>query len=128
MSGFTIENLGDVKDSAAEHGFGEFQESRFAHGALGASATGLSLHRIKPGKRQPFGHRHDQAEEVYVVLSGSGRIALGDEVRDLGPLDAVRIAPEVWRALEAGPDGLEVLAFGPRHEGDGDIEQGFWPG
>lgn len=128
MSGYTIENLGDVKDSAAEHGFGEFQESRFAHGALDAAATGLSLHRIKPGKRQPFGHRHDQAEEVYVVLSGSGRIALGDEVRDLGPLDAVRMAPGVWRALEAGPDGLEVLAFGPRHEGDGDIERGFWPG
>ena len=128
MSGFTIENLGGVKDSAAEHGYGEFQESRFAHAALDASATGLSLHRVKPGKRQPFGHRHDQAEEVYVVLSGSGRIALGDEVRDLAPLDAVRIAPDVWRALEAGPDGLEVLAFGPRHEGDGEIEPGFWPG
>jgi uncharacterized cupin superfamily protein len=127
MGDFTIENLRDVEDSAPKFGHGEHQEARFAASALGAEATGLSLHRVKPGRRQAFGHRHDAAEEVYVVLSGSGRIKLGDEVRELRPLDAVRIAPQVARAVEAGPDGIEYVAFGPQHQGDGELLPDFWP-
>jgi len=41
-------------------------------------------------------------------------------------LDAVRVSPAVTRAFEAGPDGLEVLAFGPHHEGDGELIPGWW--
>jgi mannose-6-phosphate isomerase-like protein (cupin superfamily) len=126
MSGFTIQNLGNVEDSAPKFGFEEHQEARFATGALDAEATGVSYHRMKPGKRQAFGHRHVNAEEVYVVLAGSGRIRLGDEIREITTLDAIRVAPEIIRAFEAGPDGLEVLAFGPRHQGDGEVLPGFW--
>ena len=127
MSDFTIENLANVEDSAPKFGLSDFQESRFAARTLEADATGVSYYRVKPGKRQPFGHRHDNAEEVYVILAGAGRIALGDEIRDIGKLDAIRVAPAVMRAFEAGPDGLEVLVFGPRHDGDGELVQGFWP-
>jgi mannose-6-phosphate isomerase-like protein (cupin superfamily) len=123
---YTVTQLTDVEDSAAQHGFGEF-EARFATGAVEAENTGLSLHRLRPGVRQPFGHRHDQAEEIYVVISGSGRIKLDDDIVDLSKLDAVRVAPEVTRNLEAGPDGMEVLAFGPRHEGDSEVIPGWWP-
>src|SRR5689334_23036180 len=108
---YTKKNLQEVDDSAPKFGFGERQEARFAGEDLGAEATGFALMRVKPGQRQGFAHRHDQAEEVYVVLSGSGRIKLDDEVVDLVALDAIRIAPGVARALEADDEGLEYLAF-----------------
>lgn len=123
---FTVIKLTDVKDSAPEFGIGGDMEARFAAEALDAERTGLSHHRLKPGARQPFGHRHEQAEEVYVVLGGSGRIKLDDEVIEIEPLDAVRVAPTVTRAFEAGPGGLEVLALGARHDGDGELVQGWW--
>lgn len=125
--GYTILNLEEVKDSAPEYGYAEFGEARFASEQLGTGQTGVAFHRIKPGKRQAFGHRHEKAEEVYVVIGGSGRIALDDEVRDIGLRDAVRIGPEVTRAVEAGPEGLELLAFGARHSGDGELMMGWWP-
>ena len=118
---YTIKNLSEVEDSAPKFGFGERQEAHFAHGALEAQDTGCSYHVVKPGKRQGFAHRHDKAEEVYVVIGGTGRINLDGEVVELQRLDAVRVAPAVARAFEAGPEGLELLAFGPRHEGDGEL-------
>jgi mannose-6-phosphate isomerase-like protein (cupin superfamily) len=127
MSAFTIQNLRDVEDSAPKFGFQESQEARFARGALEAESTGLAFHRVKPGKRQAFGHRHVDAEEVYVVVSGSGRIRLDDDIREIGVLDAIRVAPTVMRAFEAGAEGLELLAFGPHHDGDGEVVPGFWP-
>jgi mannose-6-phosphate isomerase-like protein (cupin superfamily) len=118
--------LEEVEDSAPKFGFAEIQEARFANGALEAERTGVSLHRLKPGKRQAFGHRHDEAEEVYVVLSGSGRVKLGDEIVELEPLDAVRVEPGLIRAFEAGEEGLLYLAFGQQHEGDGEVVPGWW--
>jgi mannose-6-phosphate isomerase-like protein (cupin superfamily) len=85
----------------------------------------VSLQLVKPGKRHAFAHRHQEAEEVYVVLSGSGRVKLDDEIVEVGPMDAIRVAPAVTRAFEAGPEGLELLVFGPRHEGDAEIVQDF---
>jgi mannose-6-phosphate isomerase-like protein (cupin superfamily) len=125
---YTRTRLDEVEDSAPKFGLDEFQEARFVRGELDAEETGLSLHRIKAGKRQPFGHRHERAEEVYVVLSGSGRMKLDDEIIELEPLDAVRVAPNVTRAFEAGAQGLEVLVFGPRREGDGETVPGWWSG
>ena len=126
MSDFTIRNLREVEDLAPRFGFGELGEARFAHGALDAQSTGLAYQRLKPGKRQGFGHRHDDAEEVYVVLRGSGRVRLDDEEVELSELDALRVAPKVPRRFEAGPDGLDLLVFGPRHEGDGEMLPDFW--
>jgi len=124
---YTIKNLRTVEDQAAKFGFGEHQESRFPYRDLEANDTGLAFHVVKPGRRQAFAHRHENAEEIYVVLRGSGRIKLDDDVRDVGELDAIRVAPGVTRAFEADDDGLEVLAFGPRHEGDGElVHEGFW--
>jgi mannose-6-phosphate isomerase-like protein (cupin superfamily) len=121
----TIRNLRDMEDLAAKHGLSETQEARFAHEDLEAETTGVSLQTVKPGKRHAFAHRHKQAEEIYVVLSGGGRIKLDDEVVDVRELDAIRVSPEVTRAFEAGPDGLELLVFGPRHEGDAEIVRDF---
>lgn len=81
---------------------------------------------LKPGCRQAFGHHHEQAEEVYLVLAGDGRVRLDGETVAIAPLDAIRVAPSVARGFEAGSGGLTVLAFGPRHAGDGEIIQDFW--
>lgn len=125
---YTIANLRDSQDMAPKFGYDAVQEARFAWRDLGAEQTGLALMRVKPGQRQGFAHRHENAEEVYVILSGRGRIKLDDEVREVGPLDAIRIAPGVARALEADDEGLEYLAFGPHHEGDGELvpAEEFW--
>jgi len=114
---------------AAEHGMSEFHEARFARGDLAAERTGLAYHVLRPGKRQPFVHRHKEAEEIVVVLSGSGRMKVDDEILELEPMDAVRVSPDAARALEAG-DGapLEILVFGPHHEQDAEMvdDSGFW--
>jgi mannose-6-phosphate isomerase-like protein (cupin superfamily) len=125
---YSIKNLRQVEDSAPKHGFSEVGEARFPRSDLRAETTGLAYHVLRPNKRQAFAHKHDEAEEIYVVLSGSGRIKLDDDVVELETMDAVRIAPSTVRALEAGDDGLELLAFGPRHEADGEIMpiDGFW--
>jgi uncharacterized cupin superfamily protein len=123
---FTLKNLAEVDDSAPKFGYAEVQEARFAKDELDAEQTGVSYQRVKPGKRQAFAHRHERAEEVYVVLGGSGQAKLEDQIVELRALDAIRVAPGVTRAFQAGPDGLELLAFGPRHDGDGDVLPGWW--
>jgi mannose-6-phosphate isomerase-like protein (cupin superfamily) len=123
---YTIKNLRETKDSAPQFGFGELGEAHFPREELGAEATGLAYHALRPDKRQAFGHRHDEAEEVYVVVAGSGRVRLDDEIRDIRTLDAIRVAPTVTRAFEAGPDGLQLLAFGPHMAGDGELARDFW--
>ncbi|HYC81800.1 MAG TPA: hypothetical protein VEB65_08435 [Solirubrobacterales bacterium] len=122
---YTCINLGDVEDAAPANGFGERWEARVARTALGAEQTGLTHFRLLPGKRSPFVHRHREAEEVYVVLRGRGWVKLGDEIRAVAELDAIRVAPELPRAFEAGPDGLEFLAFGPHHA-DGEPVADDW--
>ena len=123
---YAKKNLREVADSAAEHGLSESQEARFAARDLHAEQTGMNYLVVKPGKREAFAHRHKTAEEVYVVLAGSGKVKLDDELVDLAPLDAVRVGPGVTRAFEAGPDGLEVLIFGPHVQGDGELVEGHW--
>jgi mannose-6-phosphate isomerase-like protein (cupin superfamily) len=123
---WTKKNLTEVEDSAVKHGISEHQEARFPRADLGAEQTGLNYLIVKPGHREAFAHRHREAEEIYLVLGGSGRVKLDDELVDLAPLDAVRVSPGVTRSFEAGADGLQVLVFGPRVEGDGEIVADFW--
>jgi uncharacterized cupin superfamily protein len=124
---YTKKNLRDLEDSAAKHGLSETQEARFGRQALGAEQTGFNYLIVKPGRREAFAHRHREAEELYLVLRGSGRVKLDDELVELEPFDALRVSPGVARGLEAGDDGLEVLVFGPHVEKDGEMVSDFWP-
>jgi mannose-6-phosphate isomerase-like protein (cupin superfamily) len=129
VSGFTLKNLREVEDSAVKFGYAPALESRFARGALETERVGISYQRLAPNVRAPFGHHHNQQEEIYVILGGSGRAKLDDEIVDLKPIDALRVSPEVRRAFEAGPDGLELLAFGSGDGGveDAEVAPGWWP-
>jgi len=129
MPPFTIVNLLEVEDSAKRFGMAPGLEAHFARVPLELANQGLSLFRIAPGHRLPFGHRHGQQEEVYVIVEGSARIKLEDEIRELATWDAIRLAPELRRALEGGPEGTTLLAVGAPLVGGGDVEQlpDFWP-
>jgi quercetin dioxygenase-like cupin family protein len=129
VSGYTKLNLvGDVENSAEKFGMGDVLAAHFVREDLEAKQFGLSLQRLKPDQRMPFGHTHDQQEEVYVIVGGGGRLKLDDEVLEVGQWDAIRIAPNVMRAVEAGPDGLDLVAFGAPATGlqDAKQEMGWW--
>lgn len=129
MPGYTHLNLKrDVEDMAPRFGYAPDLESRFAREPLGLERSGLGLYRIAPGYRLPFGHLHTEQEEVYVVVSGSVRMKVGDDVVELGRWDALRVAPGEWRAFEGGPDGAELLAFGaPNTDNqDAEVQPGWW--
>jgi mannose-6-phosphate isomerase-like protein (cupin superfamily) len=116
----------DVEDAAVPNGFGHRWEARVAREPLGAEQTGLTHFRLLAGKRSPFSHRHNRAEEIYVIIRGSGRLKLDDEIIEVQPCDAIRVSPHVARAFEAGPDGLEFVATGPHHPADGELVEDPW--
>lgn len=127
MPGFTIKNLKEV-ESAAPDVVADRLEARFGRKHLNSEHLGVSYFRYAPGFRSPVGHRHREQEEAYVVVAGSGRIRLDDEVVDVAQWDVVRVAPEVVRGFEGGPGGLEIIAVGSdRPEGgDGEMVRDWW--
>ena len=129
MADHTVVNLkGDVEDMAPKFGYAPDVEARFARKNLELAKSGVSYFKIAPDFNLPFGHNHSEQEEVYVVVSGSARMKLGDDVIDVAQWDAIRVPPGVWRSFGGGPDGAEILAFGaPNNENaDLEMEQGFW--
>jgi quercetin dioxygenase-like cupin family protein len=126
MASFAVKNLMEVENSAADRSPG--LEARFARKHLESQHLGVSYFRYDPGVRSAAGHRHREQEEAYVVVDGSGRVRLDDEIVELKPWDVVRVAPEVVRGFEAGPEGLAVIAVGSdRPEGgDGELVQDWW--
>lgn len=120
-------NLEEVKDLAPEFGMGEMGEARFARAALGAQRIGMASYRMNPGRRVGFGHRHVESEEIYVVLSGSGRFRVDDDIMDVSERDVVYCPPQGMREWEAGPDGLDLLAFGAHAENEApEMQPGWW--
>jgi uncharacterized cupin superfamily protein len=101
-------------------------EARFARRELGAEQSGVSYQRLGPGVRMPFGHRHGDQEETYVVVAGSGRIKLDDDIVDVRTWDTIRIAPGTMRCVEAGDEGIEYLAFGAGEPEQAEMVEGWW--
>jgi mannose-6-phosphate isomerase-like protein (cupin superfamily) len=130
MSDFTIKNLAsDVDDAAPKFGMAPAVEARFARSDLDAERLGISYQRLAPDTRVPFGHKHAEQEEVYVVVEGSGRVKLDDDVHDVRQWDAVRVGPETVRCFEGGPDGIAFVVVGAPFKGANDAEmiQDWWP-
>jgi len=127
MAEYEKKNIAELANSAEDFGLAPDLEARFGRKALGMEAGGFSYQRMAPGLRSAFGHRHTQQEEIYVVLDGSGRARVGNEEVPLVARDVLRVSPEVWRAFEAGDDGLELLVFGSGEGGDTEMDPAFWP-
>jgi mannose-6-phosphate isomerase-like protein (cupin superfamily) len=128
MSSYTKKNLrADVENAAPKFHMPEEMEARFGRRTLGGETLGLSLMTLAPGFRIPFGHKHEGQEEVYVVVRGSGRVKVGDDVIELREWDAIRFGKDAMRQVEAGPDGIEYLAFGAGDDpGDAELAPGWW--
>lgn len=124
MSRFAIKNLMEIDDLFE----GPEREVRFARKYLDSEQLGITLQRLAPGFVSTDGHHHRAQEEAYVVISGTGRIKLDDDVIELRPWDVVRVAPEVIRGFDAGPDGLEFIAVGGEKPegGDGVLDKDRW--
>ncbi len=126
MSNYTVKNLKQVENMAEQFGMSEGLEARFARGPLELENFGISYQRLEPNFRIPFGHKHGEQEEAYVILSGSARLKLDDEIVELRQWDAIRVPGEVTRNFEGGPDGAEVLAIGAPAAKDTEMLQGWW--
>ena len=127
MSRYTKRNLREVENQAPKFGMPAELDARFARTALGGKTLGLSLMKLAPNFRIPFGHKHAGQEEVYVVLSGSARIKVEDEIVELVEWDAIRFDKNTMRDVEAGPDGVEYLAFGAGDDPtDAEMVQNWW--
>jgi quercetin dioxygenase-like cupin family protein len=122
-SDFAIKNFEDIEPSG-----GGGLDGRFSRKFLDSTEIGVSRWRYEPGK-QGGGHRHQVQEEVYTVISGSGRVKLDDEIIEIKQWDVIRVAPQVARGFEAGPAGLEIIAVGGSKPegGDGELVEGHWP-
>ena len=127
MSDYAFTNLREIDNSAASRG--PDLEARFGRKYLDSEHLGVSLFRYAPNYHAQAGHRHREQEEAYVVVAGSGRAKLDDEIIELNQWDVLRVAPHVVRAFEGGPDGLELIAVGSdRPEGgDGEMVEDHWP-
>ena len=124
MSRFATVNLLEVENSMGDRAPGF--ELRFGRKHLDSRDLGISYARYVPNLRSPMAHSHGEQEEAYVVVGGSGRVLLDGEVLELRQWDVVRVAPEVVRAFESGPDGLELIAVGGPKPAAGDgRERGF---
>jgi mannose-6-phosphate isomerase-like protein (cupin superfamily) len=123
---FTLKNLrGDLEDLGSNFDGAPDLEFRLATKALELEKSGLGYQRVPPNYRFPYGHTHETQEEVYVVLGGSGRMKLDEEIVELRRWDTVRVSPGTWRGYEAGPEGLEILVIGAPNLGEdprGDVD------
>ena len=122
MSYTNLNLRGDVEDRAPRYNMPEGIEAHFARKPLGLEKSGISYYKLGPDFVLPFGHHHAEQEEIYLVVSGSARFKLGDDEVELGPLDALRIPPEVTRGMAAGPEGAEIVAFGAPNNENSDVE------
>jgi mannose-6-phosphate isomerase-like protein (cupin superfamily) len=129
MAGYSKVNLkDDVDDQAPNFGLEGKIEARMARVPLELEHQGVSYQRLAPNFRVPFAHRHKNQEEVYILISGSLRVKLEDEILELRPFDAIRVHKDTMRGFEAGPEGAELIAVGAPNTGPGDaeVENDWW--
>lgn len=82
---------------------------------LGAGALGARLWRLRPGQASTR-HRHRQTEELYVLLEGTGRIRIGQDLHTLAPLGSVLVEPDEVRQLfnDTDADQLWLVVGAPQ--------------
>lgn len=116
----------DTENAAEKFGYAPNLESRFGRSLLGSEKSDASYFKLAPNYRIPFGHKHKEQEETYVLINGSAHMKIEDEVIELQPLDAVRVSPGVSRGIAGGDKGAEILAFGAGPQGDAEMLPDFW--
>jgi mannose-6-phosphate isomerase-like protein (cupin superfamily) len=125
---YTKKNLrDDVENQAPKFGMPAEMQARFARRPLAGETLGLSLITLAPNFRIPFGHKHVNQEEVYVVLRGSALVNVEGEIVEVAESDAIRFDKNTMRGVEAGPEGVEYLAFGAGDDPtDAEMTNDWW--
>jgi mannose-6-phosphate isomerase-like protein (cupin superfamily) len=128
MANYTKVNLKKIEDQAPKGGLSPGLKAHFARVPLELEKSGISYFRIAPNFRIPFGHKHSEQEEVYLVVDGTAQVKVDDDVVELNPWDAIRVPTGAMRGLAAGPEGAEVIAFGAPNTQNADIDMtpGWW--
>jgi mannose-6-phosphate isomerase-like protein (cupin superfamily) len=129
MAGYSVQNLNEVQNQGENFGINpDEMQLRMAKDPLECQNAGVTLLRLGPGYRAPFGHKHKTQEEIYILVKGDARMKIEDEVVELQPMTAVRVDPGTMRGYEAGSEGADLIVIGaPRTgPGDGDMEPGWW--
>jgi uncharacterized cupin superfamily protein len=126
MTKYAIKNLMEIDDLAADN---PDREIRFSRKYLDSDELGITYQRIGPNHVATDGHSHEVQEEAYLVIEGSGAVKLDDERIELKKWDVVRVAPEVVRGFDAGPDGIVLICVGGKKPegGDGAMAKDRWP-
>src|SRR5437763_2645754 len=130
MSHYTIRRLDDVPDAFG----GQYPGAmRFLTEHLGTTQVAIT-HRVMPpqsGGKGSYGHRHKTQEEIYFVISGTLQFKLEDDVVDVSPATAVRVAPGVVRSIwNDGPADAELIIVSMRVDDvreDVELVHDFWP-
>jgi mannose-6-phosphate isomerase-like protein (cupin superfamily) len=128
MANYTVTNMKELENAAERFGLAPNVEARFARKALGTTSSGMSYQRYAPDFRQTFAHKHSKQEEVYVIISGSAKLKVEDEIVELKEWDAIRLPPGTTRQWHAGPEGFELIAIGAPvfEESDAEVIEDWW--
>jgi mannose-6-phosphate isomerase-like protein (cupin superfamily) len=129
VAGHTVKNLKEIENQGVKFGLDENDiQLRMAKDPLETENCGISYVRLGSGWRTPFGHTHKTQEEIYILVNGSARMKIEDEIVDLKPFTAVRVSPATMRSYEGGPEGAELIVIGTPKTGPGDADtvQGWW--
>ena len=128
MIEYSIVKADEVEDAYADSDVpGEF---RSLTEALGAEQLAVTLLRIPPHSdfEQGTGHRHSEIEEIYLVTRGTLTMRFGDEVKEVGPGSAVRVAPQTVRShRNEGDEPVEMWAISRNNDhSDSEKVDDFW--
>lgn len=105
----------DIVETGGIGTWGDFdgpaKGKRFVDKEIPAQFIGVSTNSLAPGGSAPFWHTHSQLEEMYVFLTGTGQMALDDDIVEVKPGTIVRVGQNVWRAWHAAADSTDTLTW-----------------
>jgi mannose-6-phosphate isomerase-like protein (cupin superfamily) len=131
MPDYTVRRLEEAPDWLPDYP----GEMRSFTEALDAEQVAFTYRRMpaRTGGKGSYGHRHRTQEEIFFVLSGTLQFKIGEEIFDVGPLTAVRVANHAWRSVwNDGPEEVHMVIVSPRippegREEEDEVLEGFWP-
>jgi mannose-6-phosphate isomerase-like protein (cupin superfamily) len=131
MSDYTVVRRDEAFDAMSEYpGFGEM---RFYTQAANAEQVAITWRSMPAGTggRGSYGHRHSDQEEIYLVVAGNLTFKVGEDVFEVGPHTAVRVASDAYRSVhnDSAEDAEMVICSVRADEAGAEPEMtpDFWP-
>lgn len=100
MSEIKTLNQGEKFAHATVGSLKNFEGKQFVKDATGATSCEISFGTLPTGAAVPFFHSHKENEENYIILSGSGKFQVNDEVFDIAEGSVIRVATNCDRNIK----------------------------